>query len=242
MNPNHFVPVFLLTVCLGYFSLAARTVAAEPQTLWGQRVQSLTTLDDHNLVSRVEVSLPFAVLLRASREPASIRLSLPEEVRQQTSLGRVAMMWAFQGHGSDSPPQFELQFLDGSATNCNDSRPSGPQVIADLWTLPLPGGLLAEQPCSLHLAFHGAPPDEVGDYHSLRVSGFVPGKANFSEPVFNKNLLEAKQNFDLLVPLPQYLSRSLLYPRKLVVNYQPSTDSYTFALTDFVWLTPWRLH
>lgn len=219
---------------------AARTITADSQTLFGQKVQSLTTLDDQNRVSEIEVVLPFAALLKANSEPASVNLALPGEVTQQISFHQVKLIWAPQGRGpADSAPLFNLYLSGESARDkvleCNTLTPR----IVDHWTLPFPPGVLSGEPCSAQIGFHAALPDEPGDYRKVKVSNFTPGKANFCEPVFNKNLLEAKQSFELTVPLPQYLNRSVLHPRKLVATYEASIDSYTFALKDFVQLKPW---
>ena len=243
MKPKlNYILLMLFTLCIAGSSQAARTIAADAQTLFGQKVQSFTVLDDQNLVSKIEVVLPFAALFKAAGEPTSVTLALPGEVIQQTSFSQAVIRWEPQGRGpADSIPLFNLRFLgeapQGKVFECISLEPKN---LND-WTLPFAPHFVSTQPCLSSIGFQAASPDEPGDQNTVNVKGFIAGKANFSEPVFNKMLLESKQNFELMVPLPQYLNRPVLHPRKLVATYEASTDSYTFALKDFVQLTPWKL-
>lgn len=214
---------------------------SDEQVLFGEKVQSFVGLDSKNQVNEISVTLPYATLSKASAEPANVSLKLSEEVKGQTFFDHAMFFWAPQGIGPLAIPLFNFHFYGLSQNevlkiDCSDLTQPNPANIPDGWLPPVPPGAPAKELCVPTMGFHAGPvgEDETQPFSKVMVTGFYAGKMNFIEPIFVKSLLDAKQNFELLVPKPKNLSRAILHPTKFSARYNSQTDSYTFALQEFV--------
>jgi Domain of unknown function (DUF5602) len=216
---------------------------SDEQVLFGQKVSSFARLDAAGKIAEIGVRLPFAALNNVSQKPDAVVLKLSPEVRQQSFFDHAVLFWNPDGLGPIQIPMFNIHFYGPTEAevekiDCADLTQPDPAIIPDGWLPPVAPGDSAKEQCVPKMGFHAGPADEDENapFSTVMIAGFYAGHFNFIEPIFIKSLLEAKKNFELPVPAPKNLTRTVLHPKTFAATYDAKTDSYTFALRDFATL------
>jgi hypothetical protein len=214
---------------------------SDEQVLFGEKVSSFARLDAAGKIAEMSVTLPFAALAKASPKPEAVVLKLSDEARQQSFFDHAVLFWSPNGVGPIQIPLFNIHFYGVTQAavakiDCSDLTLPDPAIIPDGWLPPVAPGDPAKEQCVPNMGFHAGPAaeDENALFSTVMIAGFYAGRFNFVEPIFVKSKLESKQNFELPVPAPKDLTRSVLHPKRFTATYDAKTDNYTFTLRDFV--------
>jgi hypothetical protein len=235
-----FLAVTLMSAA-GSLAVAHIEKGTEQRTANG-KVKSWAVVGTHNLVRKVGVTIPLALIASPPSEPgkgpagAIAVLEFPDTVKNQTVLNHFEFHWEAQGHPPDVffVPHFDLHFYtvpESQVWMVIPPDPVSPEQsrIPAGYFYPGPGetvpqmGVHAVQPADLERIFT-----------DVLIFGFYGGKMTFIEPMVTQKMLLEKKDFELKVPVPKTLGRSTLYPTKFTAHYRRGTDSFRFEFSDFV--------
>jgi len=228
-----------------------RVIWGESAIIDGARVATWALVSPHDNTI-LAVGATFSLKLAEHMpEPGSgpagaiASLDYPTLVPDTTFFNHLEMQSNLHGHdtprGSINPirnsvPHFDFHFYsipEEQVWAIPGALPPLPPVAADR----LPPGYIQPGPSILEMGRHSAPAWSLTDpdfLSTIMIAGYLPdgSQMHFLEPMITPEVLLARQDFTLPVPMPSVLGRDTLYPTNFQATFQG--NAYSFAFSDFV--------
>jgi hypothetical protein len=228
------------------------TLAGEPRAIEGTAqplgngtIRTYVAVDSQNHPQEVGVIITAAALTGLPETVTEVLLPLPAAA-PTTAIDHIALDWRPHGHPPEpiygnahfdihaytlSPAEREAITAQGTDQEKAYKTPA-PEYIPS-------GYVLAPNSAEPRMGAHWADPTSAefqghphGFDHTL-IYGFYNGEMAFIEPMVSLDFLASQQGFEGAIALPETYARQSLYPTRYRVAYNPTTQEYTVALTDF---------
>ncbi|ADH65277.1 cytochrome c class I (plasmid) [Allomeiothermus silvanus DSM 9946] len=246
----------------------SQTVMGASGVLFGAKVTSWAKLNAQKVVQEVGLSIPLQAIQNAPEPSAgeapptqtdammaimmqgpTLRLELPEAVKQSTFLDHVDLYWEKFGHPPDRylTPHFDIHFFGVPSAavdkiDCKNLTPPALELTPKGYAPAVPPGANAAEFCVPLMGFHGLPLSEFAAPGQLKpglfdytlISGFYNNQYIFTEPMITKAFLLKKQGFSEAVSRPVTVGRTTLYPTRFSLSFDPQANAYNLVYSGFV--------
>lgn len=239
---------------------AGTIVMGQEKEVFGAKVATWARLDASGAVTEVGLTLPLAVVEKASvpaappagGEPAELPpeavLEFPEAVKKTTFFDNADLSWGPAGHPPERymTPHWDMHFFSipraaVDKIDCKDLTPTPNDRVAAGWVPPVPPNAPPAELCVPQMGFHAVPTSEFespgtlkpGLFDATTIATYYGGEANGVEPMITREKLLKRESFELPVPALPVVGRKTLFPTTFKATYDKATDSYSLAFGGF---------